>query len=54
MRPWARRVVSESGGKGDVTFMVYDGAEGDLRTDHTLPMYGYGIAHLHYRMEPKM
>lgn len=34
-------------------FTVYDGSDGELRTDHTLSMYGYRMARLHYRIERK-
>lgn len=34
-------------------FTVYEGAGGELRTDHLLEMHGYRLAHLHYRMERK-
>lgn len=32
-------------------FTVYEGAGGELRTDHVLAMYGYRLARLHYRIE---
>ena len=35
-------------------FMVYDGADGELRTDHVLSMNGYRMARLHYRIERKV
>ena len=34
-------------------FTVYEGAGGELRTDHLLAMYGYTLARLHYRIERK-
>jgi hypothetical protein len=34
-------------------FTVFDGTGGELRTDHLLWMYGYRLAHLHYRIERK-
>lgn len=34
-------------------FTVFDGADGELRTDHLLSMYGYRMARLHYRIERK-
>lgn len=32
-------------------FTVFDGSDGELRTDHVLWMYGYRMARLHYRIE---
>jgi hypothetical protein len=32
-------------------FTVYESANGELRTDHFLNIYGYRLARLHYRME---
>ena len=49
-------------GNGDVSarrtpieevFTVFEGSEGELRTDHVLSMYGYRLARLHYRLERK-
>lgn len=34
-------------------FTVFDGSDGELRTDHLLSMYGYRMARLHYRIERK-
>ena len=34
-------------------FTVLPRSGGELRTDHVLSMYGYRLAHLHYRIERK-